>query len=153
MGRLRRSRVHKNIKDISKKYRTKRRTKDLDQIQQDLSQPEALEKIQNQEPDADLPGLGQHYCIECSKHFVNEESLSNHKRGKIHKKRVRILKEPAYTQKEAELAAGMAPQGQDSTENSTGSLLNSGMSSLLMLKRQNDVKFGKKLKKSMDIEL
>eukprot|EP00047_Mylnosiga_fluctuans_P011270 m.20358 g.20358 ORF g.20358 m.20358 type:complete len:64 (+) comp3523_c0_seq2:1752-1943(+) len=29
MGRLRRKRIHKNIKDIKKKYRTRRKTKDI----------------------------------------------------------------------------------------------------------------------------
>ena len=33
--------MHKNIKDIKKKYRTRRRTKDLDQIHDDLKSPDA----------------------------------------------------------------------------------------------------------------
>ncbi|KAJ1673692.1 hypothetical protein EV182_004746 [Spiromyces aspiralis] len=106
MGRYRRSRTHKAIKDISKKYRTRRRTKDLDQIQSDL-RPENKERLLNQEEDPDLPGLGQHYCVECSKHFVSEQSLSEHRRGKFHKRRLKMLKEPAYTLEEAEAAAGL----------------------------------------------
>ena len=64
MGRLRRKRMHKNIKDQKKKYRTKRRTKDIDQIQEDLK-PENASKLQSQN-DPDLPGAGQFYCLQCS---------------------------------------------------------------------------------------
>ena len=63
MGRLRRKRMHKNIKDIKKKYRTRRRTKDIDQIHEDM-QPKNTGKLQTEDPD--LPGSGQHYCINCA---------------------------------------------------------------------------------------
>lgn len=65
MGRYRRKRIHKNVKDIKKKYRTKRRTKDLDQIHEDLK-PENAERLREQEVDLDLPGGGQHYCLHCA---------------------------------------------------------------------------------------
>lgn len=65
MGRLRRSRVHKNIKDNKKSFRTRRRKKDLDQIHQDLK-PEKAAKLLSQDVDPDLPGLGQFYCLECA---------------------------------------------------------------------------------------
>ncbi len=65
MGRYRRKRMHKNVKDIKKKYRTKRRTKDIDQIHDDLK-PENVERLRNQETDLDLPGAGQHYCLQCA---------------------------------------------------------------------------------------
>ena len=65
MGRYRRKRMHKNIKDIKKKYRTKRRTKDIDQIHEDL-RPENAERLRSQAVDHDLPGLGQHYCLTCA---------------------------------------------------------------------------------------
>jgi len=57
--------MHKNIKDIKKKYRTKRRTKDLDQIHEDL-RPENADRLRNQDIDHDLPGSGQHYCLTCA---------------------------------------------------------------------------------------
>ncbi len=57
--------MHKNVKDIKKKYRTKRRTKDIDQIHDDLK-PESAERLRNQEADLDLPGAGQHYCLQCA---------------------------------------------------------------------------------------
>ncbi|KAI9207932.1 uncharacterized protein BJ171DRAFT_492109 [Polychytrium aggregatum] len=104
MGRVGRKRQHHSIRDNQRRWRTRARTKDLDQIQDDLETPE---KFENQPVDVDLPGLGQHYCIECSKYFVTENSLAAHIQSKIHKKRVKLLKEPAFTQKEAEAAAGL----------------------------------------------
>lgn len=65
MGRLRRKRMHKNDKHLKKKYRTKRRTKDLDQIHADM-QPKNAAKLKSQELDMDLPGAGQYYCIQCA---------------------------------------------------------------------------------------
>ena len=57
--------MHKNIKDIKKKHRTKRRTKDMDQIHEDMK-AENAERIRRQEVDYDLPGAGQHYCLHCA---------------------------------------------------------------------------------------
>ena len=65
MGRLRRKRVHKESKDIKKKYRTRRRTKDLDQIHLDLL-PERATQLLAQAVDNDLPGDGQYYCLHCA---------------------------------------------------------------------------------------
>ncbi|KAF9581203.1 hypothetical protein BGW38_001868 [Lunasporangiospora selenospora] len=108
MGRLRRSRVHKGIRDIKRKYRTKRYMRDLDQIHDDIK-PENASKFEKQELDPELPGQGQFYCISCAKHHINIESLQEHMRGKIHKKRVKLLKEEPYTQAEADAAAGLQP--------------------------------------------
>ncbi|GJJ73854.1 bud site selection protein 20 [Entomortierella parvispora] len=106
MGRLRRSRVHKGIRDIQRKYRTKRYMRDLDQIHGDI-QPENAAKFEKPELDPELPGLGQFYCIPCAKHHINKVSLEEHQKGKIHKKRVKLLKEEPYTQAEADAAAGL----------------------------------------------
>ena len=69
---------------------------DLDQIIVDLK-PENAEKLEKQEVDPDLPGLGQHYCISCSRYFVDARALSDHRKTKIHKRRVKALKEDIYT--------------------------------------------------------
>jgi hypothetical protein len=53
------------------------------------------------------PGLGQHYCVECAKHFESDEALKSHWKSKVHKRRCRALREPAYTQEEADRAAGL----------------------------------------------
>lgn len=65
MGRYRRKKMHVNDKSQKKKYRTKRRTKDLDQIQNDMMPPNA-KKLTHQPVDPDLPGEGQHYCLHCA---------------------------------------------------------------------------------------
>ena len=57
--------MHKNDKHLKKKYRTKRRTKDLDQIHADM-QPRNAAKLKSQELDMDLTGAGQYYCIQCA---------------------------------------------------------------------------------------
>ena len=70
--------MHKNDKSIKKKHRTRRRTKDLDQVCRDL-RPENAAKLLNANPDGDegdpddlslsrqdLPGQGRHYCIHCA---------------------------------------------------------------------------------------
>ncbi|XP_062511515.1 zinc finger protein 593-like [Corticium candelabrum] len=112
MGRVRRKRVHKNIKDTKRKFRTRRRTKDIDQIHDDMKAENAT-KLLEQPPDASLPGLGQHYCLECARYFVDMTSLQGHIKSKVHKRRLKELAEPAYTQREAEAAAGMGSYTMD----------------------------------------
>ncbi|XP_046845847.1 zinc finger protein 593-like [Xenia sp. Carnegie-2017] len=104
MGRLRRKRMHKNIKDQKKKYRTKRRTKDIDEIHRDL-EPENSAKLLSRF-DPELPGSGQHYCLQCARTFVNNDSLSKHMKSKNHKKRLKELMEKPYDHEEAEAAGG-----------------------------------------------
>ncbi|CAG8542499.1 2166_t:CDS:2 [Paraglomus occultum] len=106
MGRLRRSRVHKSIRDQYRKYRTRNYAKDIDQIHEELKKLDENEAVMSQELDEDLPGGGQFHCVECARHFISAEALGEHKRGKNHKKRVKLLKEQPYTQAEAEAAVG-----------------------------------------------
>ncbi|XP_073240507.1 zinc finger protein 593-like [Porites lutea] len=115
MGRLRRKRMHKNDKHLKKKYRTKRRTKDLDQIHVDM-QPQNTAKLKSQEVDMDLPGAGQYYCIQCARYFVDDKSLKDHIRSRVHRKKVKMLKEVPYTPEEAERAAGMGSYTLTSTK-------------------------------------
>lgn len=42
-----------------------------------------------------------------SRFFADDQVLMKHKKSKQHKQRVKELKEPAYTHKESEQAAGM----------------------------------------------
>lgn len=65
LNRLRRKRTHHGIRDNYRKQRTRAYTRDLDQIADDLK-PENIDKKKHQEIDTDLPGLGQHYCVECA---------------------------------------------------------------------------------------
>ncbi|CAO3682769.1 unnamed protein product [Umbelopsis ramanniana] len=99
MGRLRRSRTHHGIRDISRKFRTRAYTKDLNQIHEDLKEGN-IEKMKNQPIDADKTGLGQHYCVPCARYFPNDDTLQKHEKSKLHKRRVKKTLEEPYTQKE-----------------------------------------------------
>ncbi|ELT95497.1 hypothetical protein CAPTEDRAFT_132341 [Capitella teleta] len=94
------------VKKQSTVYRTRRKTKDIDQIHEDMK-PGTAAKLLSQEVDLDLPGSGQFYCLHCAKHFISEEALKKHFRGKPHKKRLKELQDEPYTQAEADRAAGM----------------------------------------------
>ncbi|KAF2149910.1 hypothetical protein K461DRAFT_296322 [Myriangium duriaei CBS 260.36] len=96
------------IRGSDSKKKTRRRARDLDQIHADLHEDRHLQRYKETKAAEDLPGLGQNYCTECAKWFESEANLSQHTRGKPHKKRVRQLKEEPYTQKEAEAAAGLS---------------------------------------------
>ncbi|KAL2106861.1 hypothetical protein VUR80DRAFT_6095 [Thermomyces stellatus] len=87
--------------------KTRRRTRDLDQAKADLLSPRHLELYKETKATEDLPGSGLWYCVECSRWFDAESTLSAHKRSKPHKRRVKMLQEEPYTQKEAEAAVGL----------------------------------------------
>ncbi|XP_030075278.1 zinc finger protein 593 [Microcaecilia unicolor] len=93
-------------KNISKLWKTKRRVKDLDQIHQDMK-PENAQKLLHQEVDYDVTGNAQHYCLHCARYFADFRSLKDHFKTKVHKRRLKQLREEPYTQEEAERAAGM----------------------------------------------
>ncbi|XP_043119266.1 zinc finger protein 593 [Puntigrus tetrazona] len=93
-------------KNISKTWKTKRRTKDLDQIHADMIPANAV-KLLKQEVDYDVTGCAQNYCLHCARYFVDLKTLKEHFRSKLHKKRLKKLREEPYTQAEAERAAGM----------------------------------------------
>lgn len=83
----------------------------MDQVQDDLRRLQKTKHYDvipaDKEGPEELSGGGKYPCVECAKYFISEEHLEEHKRGKFHKKRLRLLKEPAYTLREAEMAAGM----------------------------------------------
>ncbi|KAI4592478.1 Bud site selection protein 20 [Pestalotiopsis sp. 9143b] len=87
--------------------KTRRKTRDLDQIKADLLSPKHLSQWKDTKTSEDLPGLGKWYCTECAKWFEGEASLVLHQKGKPHRRRVKQLKEEPYTQKEAEAAIGL----------------------------------------------
>lgn len=89
-----------------KRYKTKRRTRDLDLIFNDLSSPESIQRLKQQAEDENLPGLGQYYCIHCAKYFLDNNALKGHLRGKVHKRRVKELSVNPYTNLESEAATG-----------------------------------------------
>ena len=64
MGRyaLKKKQTDKKLKHMNK---TKRKTKDIDEIHEDLK-PKRAEKLLNQDIDLDKPGSAQHYCLTCA---------------------------------------------------------------------------------------
>ncbi|GCC35643.1 hypothetical protein chiPu_0014130 [Chiloscyllium punctatum] len=108
MTRSKRIRNHNSDKkkSISKQWKTKRRTKDLDQIHEDMK-PENADKLLHQEIDYDAIGNAQFYCLHCARYFIDQRSLKEHFKTKVHKRRLKQLSEEPYTQEEAERAAGM----------------------------------------------
>ena len=92
-------------KQYGKIRRTRNKTKDLDQIVEDL-EPKNLLKYTNPKSDEDLPGLGQLYCVFCARYFINKNTLDDHYKTKEHKKRVKVTKEKPYTIEESKMHAG-----------------------------------------------
>ncbi|KAL6942330.1 Bud site selection protein 20 [Hanseniaspora vineae] len=93
-----------------KRYKTKRMTKSLDLIFDELTDPSKVSKLLNQPLDETKPGLGQHYCIHCAKYCETAEALKTHLKGKVHKRRVKDLKGVPYTQETSNAASGLDVQ-------------------------------------------
>lgn len=89
-----------------RRYKTKRRKKDLDLIFQDLVSQQNIQQLLNQPLDETKPGLGQFYCIHCANYYETATALKTHLKGKVHKRRVKELKSVPYTQEVANAAAG-----------------------------------------------
>ncbi|KKO74856.1 zinc finger protein [Vairimorpha ceranae] len=73
----------------------------LDQIQNNIKnniKPENLDEV---------PSNGKFYCMECDRFFISENSLASHLKTKVHKKRIKELKDVIHTQRHAEMAAGL----------------------------------------------
>ncbi|EGC28545.1 hypothetical protein DICPUDRAFT_44131 [Dictyostelium purpureum] len=103
MGRYRgHGGTHTKNKQYKRARSTKNRAKDIDQIYNEI-QPENQEKFTKFEADPDLPGMGQSYCMHCSKHFITNEDLEKHFRGKPHKNRVKELKTKPYTVEDSKI--------------------------------------------------
>jgi bud site selection protein 20 len=75
------------IRGQESKKKTRRHTRDLDQIHADLRDEKHLAEFKDAKPIEDLPGLGQYYCKECAKFFESETNFGAHQKGKVHKRR------------------------------------------------------------------
>lgn len=70
--------------------KTKTKTRDLDQISEDIMNREEFLKVLDSTGDEKISDL---YCVECSRTFQSSEVLDIHLRSKTHKHRVRRLKD------------------------------------------------------------
>ena len=104
----------KNAQSKKKGFRksrgTKRRSVDIDQIQDELkdgSIKAGVVATRRNVFDPDISGGGEFYCVETGRHFADQHALDDHKKTKGYKKRLKLLKEEQYTQAEADAAAGL----------------------------------------------
>ncbi|KAF2000403.1 hypothetical protein P154DRAFT_522594 [Amniculicola lignicola CBS 123094] len=96
------------IRGSKSKKKTRRYVRDLDQVHADLHDEKHLSQFKDTKSIEDLPGLGQHYCTECAKWFESELNLEAHQKKKVHKRKVRQLREEPYSHREAEAGRGLA---------------------------------------------
>ena len=75
------------VRGPKSKSKTRRYTRDIDQIQADLSCEKHRKQYKESKLHEDLPDFGRWYCTECAKWFDDEANLLAHKRGKVHKRR------------------------------------------------------------------
>ena len=105
----RKKRSHNRITTNKKSYRLRKLGKFVDQIYDELKDEKKVKELTNQPIDADLPGLGQYYCLHCAKYFISETTLKEHTKTKVHRRRLKELKDKPYSIEEAEAAGGLAP--------------------------------------------
>ncbi|CAH8549666.1 unnamed protein product [Dicrocoelium dendriticum] len=90
------------------RYKTKHRSRDIDQIYEDVAPENVVRRItEATKPDDDLPGLGRFFCVHCAKYFINQSTLDRHKLSKPHKRRLKLLLESPHSQVDADWAAGL----------------------------------------------
>ncbi|KAL9884311.1 zinc finger protein 593 homolog [Glossina fuscipes fuscipes] len=99
-----RKKMHSGDTHLRRRWRTRSRKRDLDEIDNDL-RTKSRELI-NQPVDLDKPGFAQFYCVHCAKYFINDTALQSHFRTKVHKRRLKALETEPYSLEESERAAG-----------------------------------------------
>uniref|UniRef100_A0A1B0BDK3 Zinc finger protein 593 homolog n=1 Tax=Glossina palpalis gambiensis TaxID=67801 RepID=A0A1B0BDK3_9MUSC len=99
-----RKKMHSGDTHLRRRWRTRNRKRDLDEIDNDL-RTKSRELI-NQPVDLDKPGFAQFYCVHCAKYFINDTALQSHFRTKVHKRRLKALETEPYSLEESERAAG-----------------------------------------------
>ncbi|XP_055710257.1 zinc finger protein 593 homolog [Phlebotomus papatasi] len=100
----RRHKMHSGDTHLRRRWRTRSRKKDLDEIDEDLTKKS--EELLNQEVDLEKPGFAQFYCIHCAKYFIDDNALQSHFKTKVHKRRLKALETEPYSVEESERAAG-----------------------------------------------
>ncbi|GAB0096750.1 Zinc finger protein 593 homolog [Sergentomyia squamirostris] len=100
----RRRKMHSGDTHLRRRWRTRSRKRDLDQIDEDLVKKS--DELLNQEVDLDQPGFAQFYCIHCAKYFIDENAMESHFKTKVHKRRMKALELEPYSIEDSERAAG-----------------------------------------------
>ncbi|KAI9684005.1 MAG: Bud site selection protein 20 [Bathelium mastoideum] len=113
------------IRGSKSKSKTRRRTRDLDQLHADAQDEKHLTQFTETKSAEDLPALGEWYCKSCARWFDSDKNFEAHQQGKKHKKmlafpdapnfmpfrltplRDRLLKEEPYSQREADASVGL----------------------------------------------
>lgn len=108
------------IRGSKSKKKTRRYTRDLDQIHADVTSSRHLQQYVDTKAPEDLPGFGQWYCVDCAKWYESEVNFDAHKKGKPHKRRVKQLQAEPYTQAEAEAAVGLTTDNGRRNQNDHG---------------------------------
>lgn len=98
--------LHAKKKEYKRGHDTKRRGRDLDQIQDDLRKTSETGRPMTFGFDDDLPGGGQFYCVETGQHFIDLGALNAHKKSRFYRRRLKEIKEEQYTQRLSEMASG-----------------------------------------------
>ncbi|UKZ76037.1 hypothetical protein TrVFT333_003733 [Trichoderma virens FT-333] len=96
--------------------KTRRKTRDVDQIISDLRSQKHLAQYKDTKLTQDLPGLGKNYCVTCSRWFDTPITLATHERGKPHKRRLKQLREESTI----ESKSGQSHMNKSDMEQDTG---------------------------------
>lgn len=75
------------IRGADSKKKTRRYTRDVDQVAADLNDSRHLELHLQTKAADDLPAGGQYHCVECAKFFESEHNFVEHRKGQNHKRR------------------------------------------------------------------
>lgn len=95
--------------DVSRAARTRARHLDYDQRHENATSSARRQKLEAPtELDPDKAGLGMFYCVECDRHFPNNNDREAHLASKLHKRIAKkVLTEKPYTHEEAMRGAGI----------------------------------------------
>lgn len=75
------------IRGPKSKSKTRRHTRDLDQIFADQENPHQLQQFISTKDAEELPAYGEHYCVPCAKWYESEYNYKKHFKAKPHKRR------------------------------------------------------------------
>lgn len=100
---------HASYTDVSRAARTRARHLDYDQRHENATIASRRQKLEAPtELDPDKAGLGMFYCVECDRHFPNNNDREAHLASKQHKRIAKkVLTEEPYTHEEALRGAGI----------------------------------------------